>query len=218
MYSPGLPGYSFGARRENYEVRWGWWANNKCDGPITFGPAFGVNVNKNSLTALNGLDAPRALSSFPACDGVTSGRLLYDTTNAVWRWCDGYNWRAVASEDYVAASRRVRFTGVCFGSPCAMDTNFTGGYYSNDVEVISNVTCSWATAGSGGTEGVVIEVRNVDNAVTVCSCTLGACNTAANTPLRCACPGSVGARRLVFRLSSSTDCATRPGNIVCNAG
>lgn len=62
------------------------------------------------LNSDNGYSAPLALASFPTCNGTTLGRLLYDNTNSVWRFCDGSFWQAFATSD--TASWTAYFPGL----------------------------------------------------------------------------------------------------------
>jgi hypothetical protein len=65
---------------------------------------------------------------------------------------------------------------------------------------------------------VLCWVRNVTGSSDLCSCTVGACTIAANTPTACTCSGTFTAASLyTMRLSSSTDCGANPQNIICTA-
>lgn len=89
---------------------WGWLAStsnfslysftagSKCSAAQTL--KFNVNVNDAAVRPNNsngwfsapyGYDASLAFSSFPAAAGVT-GRMLYDSTNATWRYSNGTSW------------------------------------------------------------------------------------------------------------------------------
>jgi hypothetical protein len=182
----------------------------------------GVQTSTSQRFVAQGLnsglvDSPggQSFASFPTCNATYLGELRFDSTNTVWRWCDGSEWKAVASE--VDVPKPAQFAGVCFGV-CSEDTYFTGAYQPASQEKVSKVTCSWRVPGTGGSTGVVVRVVDVDTPDVVCECTLGACNTAANQPLSCSCSGNLVDKRFTFRLSSSTDCAVNPTDIVCNAG
>jgi hypothetical protein len=209
LYSGNTPGISFAGA---WQALFGWGGFSV----YTSGNLFTTgSIWTTSVSSTNGYNASLAFGAFPACGGVTVGRLLYDSTNAVWRWCDGSSWKAIASE--VDVPKPAQFAGVCFGV-CSEDTYFTGAYQPASQEKVSKVTCSWRVPGTGGSTGVVVRVVDVDTPDVVCECTLGACNTAANQPLSCNCSGNIVDKRFTFRLSTATDCVTNPTDIVCNAG
>lgn len=114
------------------------------------------------------------------------------------------------------------WTAHCLGATnttvCGTDSNFIGAFKGATNSTNAALSCSWGTTGSGGTTGVVGQVYDVTAGAEICHCTLGACNTAALVPLSCNCTGTYVAGNLyVVRLTSATDCGTRPANIVCNA-
>lgn len=171
------------------------------------------------MAAGTGYAASATFASFPSCTGGMTGRLLYDSTNNVWRFCDGGYWRPLQSSSeptYTYAS--AGFSSVCFGTCSTESSNFTGSYSprSDNERGTQKISCSWGTAGTGGTTGVVVRIYN--GSAEVCSCTLGACTTAANTALSCACAAGLlaSSKNYTVQLKSTTDCTANPGNIVCN--
>lgn len=168
----------------------------------------------NSITAgTYFLSTGAALTTGAACS--PNKALEWDTGSSCYKFCST-NWSGCLLSTSSASAINYTFDGVCFGT-CGEDVNFTGAM-KNIGGTISRATCSWATAGVGGATGVVVQFYNVTGAAEVCSCTLGACTTAANSPLDCGCAAALtGTNAHAFRLKNTTDCGTNPGNIVCTA-
>ncbi len=112
----------------------------------------------------------------------------------------------------------------------ATSTNFSGGV-STTQGTIQRISCGWTVAGvnGAGTHHVIVRVLQTDtsNATTeICSCTLlkldqttaADCNTAASSPLSCACSGSMATPGMYYtvQFKDSTDCTTTPSAMVCN--
>lgn len=98
-------------------------------------------------------------------------------------------------------------------------TNFSGAYRitSLGTQKFRNIACNWATAGSGGSTGVVVKIRNITAGSDLCSCTLGACDTVALTPLACDCNTAPAASaNYTIQLAAGTDCAANPALFYCN--
>lgn len=97
-------------------------------------------------------------------------------------------------------------------------TNFTGAFRTTTATgTMRQVTCSWSAAGQVGSTSVTVAVYNATDASTLCTCTLGACNTAANTPLNCDCNTAfLAAKSYTFRFPSTGDCTTAPANAICS--
>lgn len=136
------------------------------------------------------------------------------------QWNEGHFVTLKENGDDVLASNNgnnrasLAWSATCFGV-CAEDANFQGPLHNVAADA-TRVGCSWGTAGTGGTTGVVVQVYDVTGAASVCSCTLQACTAAAGTPANCSCTGTLsGSNQYAVRLSSSTDCAGNPSNIVC---
>jgi hypothetical protein len=171
-----------------------------------------AGTNTTATTYLRSIGV--ATGSLPTCDASLKGAIETDTTLSCPKFCNGSAW----SNCLVSAANAINnyWSAMCLGA-CGNDTNFTGGIYSLG-GAVTRMTCSWATAGTGGTTGVVIKVRNVTGSSDLCSCTVGACTIAANTPTACTCSGTFTAASLyTMRLSSSTDCGANPQNIICTA-
>lgn len=178
-----------------------------------------------SLFATTGLNATASFAGFPSCTATLVGRLLFDTTNNVWRYCDGAGtWQQVASAASLPTVPTVNeptwSATSNFNAAAALeDINWLGPYAPNSGDVISKVdlTCNWATAGTGGTNGVVMAVYTAAGALQ-CKCSLMACTTAARVPGACSCEaGLTPGTTYVMRLHSDTDCTANPQNIVCTA-
>lgn len=156
-----------------------------------------------------------AFASFPTCNGGVAGAILYDTTNSCEKICNGTAWSVcVQPSSYI----NNYWSAMCIGAPCTEVASFTGGIYSLGGSV-TRATCSWATIGvAGGSNTVVVKIRNTTAGSDLCSCTLGACNIAINTPTSCTCSGTFTSGSLyTWQLDAATDCATIPGNIICTA-
>lgn len=154
-----------------------------------------------------------AFGSFPTCNGGIAGAIYYDTTSSCNRQCNGSAWgNCLAS---AAQSINNYWSSICFGTCATENANFTGAIYGLG-GTTARTTCSWATAGVGGSTGVVVKIRNVTDATDSCTCTLGACTTAANTPINCTCAATITSAKVhTIQLDSTTDCGTNPANIVC---
>lgn len=170
-----------------------------------------------------------AFASFPTCNASLLGRLLFDSTNTQWRFCDGagtwvflvpsasggtYPTRLAAANGFTAISSMT-------ATAASEETNFLGTLlFSNNAgtpTTTDQVSCNWETAGTGGTTGVVVRVFDVTASSSICTCTLGACTTASRAPLGCKCTGTMTAgNQYAVRLSSATDCTVNPQNVVCN--
>lgn len=82
--------------------------------------------------------AGTALASFPTCDGSATGRLLFDSTNAVWRFCDGSTWGQVGEESWNA-----------FEPGTISATAFVGAYRAKRSHSTARMFCAARTAGVG---------------------------------------------------------------------
>lgn len=228
---PGTYSMGWGSYAASNQASWLIYVGQNCQGtasqvPLNYVVLSGVwnvptgyhwQVTDGLETGANGTGT--AYASFPTCNAAATGRLLFDSTNNLWRFCDGAYWRPLQSSSeptYTYAS--AGFSSICFGTCSTESTNFTGSYSprSDNERGTQKISCSWGTAGTGGTTGVV--VRIYDGSAEVCSCTLGACTTAANTALSCACAAGLlaSSKNYTVQLKSTTDCTGNPANIVCN--
>lgn len=155
-----------------------------------------------------------ATASLPACAAGTAGAVQYDTTTTTVKYCNGSAW----TEFGTSSQTRV---GSFFAQSDETDTapenaNFRGAFYATGTLSVVRVACNWVTAGTGGTTGVV--VRIVDSTPTeICSCTLGACTTAALSMMNCECSGSLTTNtNYTVQLKDTTDCTANPIEVSCN--
>jgi len=176
------------------------------------GATAGLSFYNGSYIDLAGV----ATGSLPTCNAGNAGVLQYDTTTGTYKWCNG---TAFASMSGTVTATTNTWSTTCFGVPCSGEAaNFTG---ASRVTVGTGTTqvalvCSWNVVGTGGTTGVVARIRNNTDGTTLCTCTLGACTTAINTPLECNCSGTFTAAKIyTMQLDSTTDCTTNPGQIIC---
>ena len=100
------------------------------------------------------------------------------------------------------------------------DTNMMGPFrasYSGGR--FGNISCSWNVAGSGGTTAPVLQVYNVTDIMSLCTCTLStACNGAALVPGFCSCNTAFAAdKTYAIRFDTIGDCAVGPDTPVCTA-
>lgn len=174
------------------------------------------NKSGTQFAALSYQGGPRlgkaATGSLETSGAATEGTAMWDDTLNCLKTNNGAAWSEciVPNTSYWSAT--------CFGL-CSTDTNFTGGVYSLG-GTINRVTCSWGTAGSGGSTGFVVKLRNVTDGTDGCSCTVGACNIAANTPTACSCTGGVAfttAKQFTMRMAATSDCVANPQNVICTA-
>lgn len=166
-----------------------------------------------------------ATAALPALDGGFAGTLQYVTDTGRMSLVKDDNTRvmlATTADD----TRHGAWTGVCFGVCPERDTVtniWPGAFNSTDkAGTFGRVACSWGTAGTGGAaadgglQRVVVEVVD-DSPDTVCSCSLGICETAAGQQLTCDCATAfVAAKSYSLALTALTDCSANPQNIVCN--
>lgn len=176
------------------------------------------------MLSSNGYAAPVAFASFPAAAAGNAGRLLYDSTSAVWRISDGATWKKMVTNTTgtdaqgAAGAAWNAWSGVP-GTPATEGDNFFGPFFTKSMTPdVTRLACNWAVAGTGGATGVVVEVYDTTGAAQACQCTLGACTTAARVPLTCECLATLATTSTyVMRLHTNTDCDINPEQIVCNA-
>ena len=99
----------------------------------------------------------------------------------------------------------------------AVNVNFTGPFRTvANAGKFRNVNCSAGVAGLTGSTAMTVQIYNVTDSASLCTCSIGACNTAANSPLFCDCNTAfVAAKTYTVRLTSIGDCVTPPQNTVC---
>lgn len=129
-------------------------------------------------------------------------------------------WGACSAAD----TKQGAWSGLCLGGPCTELSEGPSGMFIGPYKPTVNggtfgeVTCSWLTPGAGGSAGVVIAI--IDEVGTeLCSCTLGACNTAAGVPKSCWCGTAYSLeKQYMLGLKSTTDCSAgnNPDSIMCN--
>jgi hypothetical protein len=106
----------------------------------------------------------------------------------------------------------------------ANNTYLEGPYATHKSINADYLTCSWEVAGTGGSTGLVMQLMNQTDNTEICSCTMsGTCSTAAHTAVFCNC-GTDGTgtaltagKLLMWRVKSTSDCATYPTNATCSA-
>jgi len=159
-----------------------------------------------------------ATGSLPACVANWNGALQYDTTTKTLKVCNGTSWATLGT---TVASQGQTFTATASYSASASPegVDFVGPYQTNASGgnlTGADISCSYQTAGTGGTAGLIVEVYA--DGVEACQCTLTtSCATAARTALNCPCTGAITAGQTVtLRLSTETDCTANPQLLTCN--
>jgi len=158
----------------------------------------------------------QTLASFAAAAALNQGGVLEDTTSASGYISNGSRWNSIPT---VAAWTALSNTDA---SPAVENANFLGPFSTTIGQnlYIEKITCNWGQTGTGGTTGVVAQIFDTTAAAAVCTCTLGACTTAALIPLACDCNtqlSNASARALVMRITSATDCTENPHRVRCAA-
>lgn len=162
------------------------------------------------------------LANLGTCNNSThQSDLQYVTDQAAWYYCNGTSWTKLASgspitnyyETYAAVCPAADTTGCQ-----AEETNFYGPLRMTGGESSGcRVTCNWLTPGTGGSTGVVAAIYGVAEAADMCTCTLGACNTAKGTAVSCSCNATlVSGRTYQLQFDSTTDCTGNPSETHCN--
>lgn len=92
--------------------------------------------------------------------------------------------------------------------------NPDGGFYDFSV----SITCGQQVVGSGGTTGIVMRIDDKTASTTLCTCTIGACNTSALLSETCACAGGLTpGHTYALVMDNTSDCTNYPGAMVCSA-
>jgi hypothetical protein len=116
--------------------------------------------------------------------------------------------------------------GAAYNTATAEEANFSnpltvlgqlGGQGSATFRT-DGIQCTWAIAGSGGSNGVDVKIVHEDAGID-CQCTLGACNATAGTPLDCDCGAAVqlGSQGVYsVQLDDATDCTANPAGFHCS--
>lgn len=194
---------------------------------------YGQNCRVQSLTG-----SPAVLfANLPTCDASKVGQMRY-TTDQGWVQCSGTApWVGFGSssstEPFTAilplslyddggtvaistANPEELWSAACI--TCTTDLNFIGPIATSDAHAFNRIQCNWETAGAGGTTNAQIQIYDVTSAGELCSCNIGACNTASRTPLTCNCAATTVAGHLtVMRYKSKGDCAAAPQVTMCTA-
>lgn len=116
--------------------------------------------------------------------------------------------------------------GAAYNTTTPEETNFSNplnmngqlGGFGAVVLRTDGIQCTWAIAGSGGTNGVDVKIVHEDAGID-CQCTLGACTATAGTPLECDCGTIVhlrNAETYSVQLDDATDCGANPATIHCS--
>jgi hypothetical protein len=184
-----------------------------------------ANVNLDIATKGAGMvQLPRiANASLLTCTAATEntanvqeGACAWDTTNHNPVCCDGTSQKALAlAHGGLAGSWSAEDIGTAVAGGV-----FTGAYSSTVAGTMDKITCSWQVAGQiSGNMVVHVEDYNGGAPSTLCTCTLGACTTAANVPLSCTCNTAFLANKL-YRLviDATSNCSAFPQNTICNTG
>lgn len=172
-------------------------------------------------SAAAGYSASLAFASFPSCTAGLAGRLIYDSTNAAWRYCDGAGtWLFVLNGSTSAASVDVYSWSAQQGTGGeTVNANWLGPYRTgNTGSSLRGAVCNWQATGTGGTTGVTLQVYNVTDSVALCSLGSVSCTTGARVPFTLGgCSGTAVAanKTYVVRVSAS-DCTTQPTGTVCS--
>lgn len=122
---------------------------------------------------------------------------------------------ASPTEDFVLGT----WGGGDGAGPAAEDQNMgpaheTGAFPAK----IGNVGFMWASAGTGGTNGVQAVVYEYPSGPALCSCFVGPCTAPAKSWSKCACGTRMGANKTyVVRVGGGTDCAANPSDITFGA-
>lgn len=109
------------------------------------------------------------------------------------------------------------------GTPLTEGANLFGGFKAPTAGKIRYASCMYGAAGTNGGGQTVKVAVVVDGGAELCSCDLGACDTAANTLVSCDCGGAGGTTYVAdasyaFQIKNTTDCTVNPADIFCNIG
>ena len=105
-----------------------------------------------------------------------------------------------------------------FSNPLAMEG--ISSALGDTVLRTDGITCTWAIAGTGGTNGVDVKIVHEDGGID-CQCTLGACTATAGTALDCDCGSVIHIRssntsRISVQVDNATDCSANPAGMHCS--
>jgi len=154
-----------------------------------------------------------AFASFPAASATNEGGVIYDSTGKFLRNSNATEWNPVGS-----GNGAVSFGCGNFVTACAVGTNY-GGIYQTVAAggKFRNITCVWRTPGTAGS--LVLRIRNLTDATTLCTCTLGSCAGAAFTPQSCDCNTAfLAAKNYTLQIDATTSCGTLPAAQNCFVG
>lgn len=166
-----------------------------------------------TVTSVTGFAAPLAFASFPACVPGLTGRLLFDSTAGVWRYCDGGSWALLAHEETVSSYLPV------MAPAASIDVTNVGLYVSG---VLRGLAGTVMVAGTGaGTFTLDFYDANGPNG-SAALCTTGATGCATivggTTMVYCYGVAVVGGHNFVVR-AHTNGCTTAPAlNIIATIG
>lgn len=166
---------------------------------VTGGAAL-VNV---PLEGTAGFLAPVAFASFPAAAAGNTGRLLYDSTNGVWRVSNGSAWQPL--------TRTREFAGYMPVAAIAAAQK-VASTYAHGYGIVTTLNAIVRVAGTG-VGSWTATVFDVTSATTVCTVVNGTCAAPAQTEFQsglAGCSGVVAAGdQLLLRLDTAA-CDTAP--------
>lgn len=156
-----------------------------------------------------------ALASFPAASATNEGGMLYDDTNNLPKVSDGVTWNSMVSS---AGVQNAAGGAGCFAmaTTCPAGVNWWGGYINSTTGgKVRNIICSGAVH-AGANLPVTIEVFNLTDGVSVCSCAVTGICTAATTltPSACDCNGTLVAGKL-YNLRTVITNGCTPSALTC---
>lgn len=164
------------------------------------------DVTNQGFTRQHGV----ATGSLVTCNAGNAGLRGWNTTTSSFWHCSGSGW--------VDEAPLSSFAWTSFCTSCSTDTNFLAPMLATaGALTVSRASCSWGTAGTGGSSAATFQVYDATSSASVGTCSLGACNTAAFTPMTCTLSaGALTAGHLIAgRISSKGDCTVAPQNIGC---
>ncbi len=192
---------------------------------------FGKPCRVSSLTVTPGV----AFASLPSCGAALIGQIRL-TTDQGYVYCDGVaTWTPLGSatsepltvsspltiyDDGGTVNLSISVVSEALWSAgcdaCTTDLNFIGPLANPPGTSVGRIQCSWETAGTVGSTNATIQVYNVTDSSSVCTCAIGACNNTARTPMDCTCGGTLTTgKNYAMRLSGKGDCSVAPQTILC---
>lgn len=150
-----------------------------------------------------------AFASFPTCSATYVGELRYDSTNNVWRFCDGATWLILATTAGAADEGWTAYEP----STLATGVNFIGAFKPARTHTTARMRCVGRTAGSGS-GNVTVSIYDQTGAATRCTLTV-ACASSGGTLASTACAITAGNDHVLS--VNAAGCSAAPfANAVCN--